>query len=231
MTASEYWFRGIVSESEDLRPADGPFIVTVEVTEPLGPAQFAAGTSFQVLLGYGYTPHRCVGEQTEGPPAGAEVIVYAHDDQVSPGYLAICQDDRYYMRVEAHENELQPPPLPTCPPDIHCGLNLRTVTVELWSCEGGPCTGSEESGCQRGVSLEIGDDLDQIYYDPQPEPFFCAVQFHRVPDFTYLVRVVGGRVACGPACDGYEACAALASENHIAIVPVAEGECPVHVIS
>ncbi len=127
-------------------------------------------------------------------------------------------------------SELQPPPLPTCPPDIHCGLPLRTVTIELWSCEGGPCTGNEESNCQRGVSLDIGDNLEPSYSDPEPEPFFCAVQFHRVPDFTYVVRV-SRRVACGPTCDAYEACAALASENHIAIVPVAKGECPVHVIS
>ena len=127
-------------------------------------------------------------------------------------------------------DDLQPPPLPTCPLDIHCGLQLRTVTIELWSCDGGPCTGSEESACQRSVTLEIGDSLDQIYYDPKPEPFFCTVQFHRVPDFTYLVRV-SRRVACGPACDGFEVCEALASENHIAIVPIAKGECPVHVIS
>ena len=132
--------------------------------------------------------------------------------------------------------ELQPPPLPTCPPSsnplivVECGLQLRTVTIELWSCDGGPCTGSEESTCQRSVLLEIGDSLDQIYYDPKPEPFFCAVQFHRVPDFTYLVRV-SRRVACGPSCDGLEVCEVLASENHIAIVPVAKGECPVHVIS
>jgi len=197
MTASEYWFRGIVSESEDRRPSDGPFIVTVEVTEPLGPAQFAVGTSFQVLLGYGYTPHRCVGEQTEGPPVGAEVIVYAHDDQVSPGYLSICQDDRYYMRVEVREGAVTPPPYPTCPADIDCGPTFRTVTIDLWSCDGGPCEGDEESGCQRSVWLQVGDE------SWKPEPFFCHVQFHRVPVGDYLVSVTR-RVACGPACDALE---------------------------
>ena len=125
-------------------------------------------------------------------------------------------------------SELQPPPLPTCPPQIDCGIDLRTVTIKLWSCEGGPCTGSEESGCQRGVSIEIGEN-GLGYNNPEPEPFFCAVQFHRVPVFTYVVRV-SRRVACGPDCDVYEACAALASENHIAIVPVDEGECHVRVI-
>lgn len=108
-------------------------------------------------------------------------------------------------------------------------LGLRTVTIELWSCERGPCSGAEASGCQRGVSLELGDNA-RGYDNPEPEPFFCAVQFHSVPVFTYLVRV-SRRVACGPDCDGLEACAVLASENHIAIVPVAEGECPVRVIS
>jgi hypothetical protein len=125
--------------------------------------------------------------------------------------------------------ELQPPPLPTCPPDVDCGLELHTVTVELWACDGSPCAGSEESGCQRSVWLEFGDG-ELTFGDPAPEPFFCAVQFHAVPNLTYLVRV-SQRVACGPACDGFETCTALASESHIAIVPVATGECPVRVIS
>ena len=124
---------------------------------------------------------------------------------------------------------LQPPPLPTCPPDIDCGLELHTVTIELWSCDG-PCTGSaDEANCQRSVSLEFGDS-ELSFEVPAPEPFFCTVQFNAVPDFTYLVRV-SQRVACGPACDGFETCTALASESHIAIVPVATGECPVRVIS
>ena len=139
-------------------------------------------------------------------------------------------------------DELQPPPLPTCPPDgadegspqlipVECPvLQLRTVTIELWSCEDGPCARSEESNCQRSVSLEFDDPVGQLSNSPGPEPFFCIVQFHAVPDFTYVVRV-SRRVACGPACDGFEMCAALASENHIAIVPVAKGECPVRVIS
>lgn len=127
-------------------------------------------------------------------------------------------------------SELTPPPLPTCPPDISCGLLLRTVTIELWSCEDGPCARSEEPDCRRNVSLEFGDPVGQLSNSPEPEPFFCIVQFHAVPDFAYVVRV-SRRVACGPSCDGLEVCEALASENHIAIVPIAKGECPVHVIS
>ena len=101
MTANEYWFRGIVTESEDGSPWDGPFIVTVEVTEPLGPTQLAPGSSFQVLVNYGFTPQPCLGEGTEGAPVGAEFIVYAYEDEDIPGYLAICKDGRYYMRSEA----------------------------------------------------------------------------------------------------------------------------------
>ena len=133
-------------------------------------------------------------------------------------------------------SELTPPPLPTCPPSspqpivVDCGLALRTVTSELWSCEDGPCARSEEPDCRRNVSLEFGDPVGQLSNSPEPEPFFCIVQFHGVPDFAYVVRV-SRRVACGPSCDGLEVCEALASENHIAIVPIAKGECPVHVIS
>ena len=115
------------------------------------------------------------------------------------------------------------PPYPTCPPDIDCVPLLRTVTVDLWSCDGGPCGGDEEPGCQRAVSLRVGDESFA------PDPFFCLVQFHRVPAGDYLV-VVARRVACGPACEAPERCQVVASANRIAIEPAADGECPVHVI-
>ncbi|MCH7484311.1 MAG: hypothetical protein IIA90_04080, partial [Chloroflexi bacterium] len=116
-----------------------------------------------------------------------------------------------------------PPPYPTCSPDIHCAFLLRTVTIDLWSCDGGPCDGEEEPGCQRSVSLQVGEESFA------PDPFFCIVQFHAVPFGDYLV-VVARRVACGSACDAPERCQVVASANRIAIEPAADGECPVHVI-
>lgn len=115
------------------------------------------------------------------------------------------------------------PPYPTCPTDIDCLPILRTVTIDLWSCSGGPCEGAEEPGCQRSVSLQVGDESFAA------DPFFCLVQFHAVPFGDYLV-VVARRVACGPACDAPERCQVVASANRIAIEPVADGGCPVHVI-
>lgn len=120
--------------------------------------------------------------------------------------------------------EIQPPPYPTCPPDIDCVPILRTVTIYLWSCDGGPCDGDADSGCQRSVSLRVGRQSFA------PDPFFCLVQFHAVPAGDYLVTVIR-RVACGQACDALELCQVVASANQIAIEPVADGECPVRVVS
>ena len=265
----EYWFRGVIIDIRDARPADGPYIVTVEVTEHLDGLAVEAGETFDIVQGYGFSPHRCLGQVSTKTRIGAEVLVYAHTDDRGVADLATCDDERYFVLltpVEAAATPAPPtcqpddpdcrivivnappptcppdrpdcflsfpsevateaptaPPYTTCPPDIDCGFLLRTVTIDLWSCDGGPCDGVEEPGCQRAVSLRIGDESFV------PDSFFCLVQFHAVPFGEYLVWVAR-RVACGPACDAFEQCYAVASANRIAIEPVADGECPVDII-
>jgi hypothetical protein len=99
---------------------------------------------------------------------------------------------------------------------------MRTVTVELLPCANPTLCENLDSPCYGNVSLKIGDE------SWEPDPFnHCIVQFHRVPVSDYLLKWIGLRYECGPACDGVETCYVIGSAHQIAIRPTQNGFCPV----
>jgi hypothetical protein len=114
---------------------------------------------------------------------------------------------------------------------VHCGPELRRVTIEVWACEGDACWGVDDPPCHRPVKLASSVKLGNFdEYSGDGERFECAVQFDRVPVGQYTV-MIGGRAACGPACDALHLCIIKASANHIAIRTLGFEDCPAHVIS
>lgn len=122
--------------------------------------------------------------------------------------------------------------LENCPDEdaavvVDCLPELRTVTVEEWACEGGPCSAGELPRCDRPVKLVSSVNLAEFdELSGAGERFECAVQFHQVPVGGYTITL-GGRAECGPACDAGHLCIVEASANHIAIRMLGFEDCPV----
>ena len=95
MTATDHWFRGIVSEMNTACYVDAICSVTVEVTESLGGASLEEGTKVVIIESYGFSTRRCNGQWTETPPGSAvEVLAHAADGDS----LAVCESDRYFVK-------------------------------------------------------------------------------------------------------------------------------------
>ena len=103
------------------------------------------------------------------------------------------------------------------------------MTIEVWACEGDPCWGAGTSACYRPVKLESSVKSGNLE-EYSAEWFECAAQFHQVPVGQYTVTI-GGRAACGPACDAGHLCIVKASANHIAVRTLGFEDCPIHVIN
>jgi len=95
MTATDHWFRGVVTEMNTGCYVDALCSVTVEVTESLGGDPLDEGTEVVVIESYGFSTQRCDGQWAETPP-GREVEVLAH--AAEGGSLAICKGDHYFVK-------------------------------------------------------------------------------------------------------------------------------------
>ena len=94
MVATDYWFRGVVSEMNTGCYHDAICSVTVDVTESLD-ASLEEGTEVVVIESYGFSTRRCDGQWTETPP-GREVEVLAHEADGES--LAVCEADHYFVK-------------------------------------------------------------------------------------------------------------------------------------
>jgi len=96
MTATDIWFRGVVSEMNTGCYHDAVCSVTVEVTESLGGVSLVEeGTEVVVIESYGFSTRRCDGQWSETPP-GREVEVLAH--AADGESLAVCEGDHYFVK-------------------------------------------------------------------------------------------------------------------------------------
>jgi len=95
MTATDHWFRGVVSEMNTGCYVDAIYSVTVEVTESLGGAPLDEGAEVVVITSYGFSTQRCDGQWAETPP-GREVEVLAH--AAEGGSLAVCAGEHYFVK-------------------------------------------------------------------------------------------------------------------------------------
>jgi hypothetical protein len=95
MTATDHWFRGIVSEMNTGCYVDAICSVTVEVTVALGGEPLEEGTEVVVIESYGFSTQRCDGQWAE-TPRGREVEVLAHPAE--GGSLAVCNGDQYFVK-------------------------------------------------------------------------------------------------------------------------------------
>jgi len=95
MTATDHWFRGVVSEMNTGCYVDAICSVTVEITETLGGAPVDEGTEVVIITSYGFSTQRCDGQWAEAPP-GREVEVLAHSAE--GGSLAVCKGDHYFVK-------------------------------------------------------------------------------------------------------------------------------------
>jgi hypothetical protein len=95
MTASDHWFRGVVTEMNTGCYVDAICSVTVEVTETLGGAPLEKGTEILVITSYGFSTQRCDGQWAEMSP-GREVEVLAHAAEGES--LAVCNAEHYFVK-------------------------------------------------------------------------------------------------------------------------------------
>ena len=95
MTATDHWFRGVVTDMNTGCYHDAICNVTVEVIEALGGAPLDTGTEAEVITSYGFSTQRCDGQWAETPP-GLEVEVLAHPAE--GGSLAICAGEHYFVK-------------------------------------------------------------------------------------------------------------------------------------
>jgi hypothetical protein len=95
MTATDHWFRGVVSEMNTGCYVDAICSVTVEITESLGGEPLEEGTEVVVIESYGFSTQRCDGQWAETPPGG-EVEVLAHPAEGES--LAVCDGDHYFVK-------------------------------------------------------------------------------------------------------------------------------------
>ena len=95
MTATDHWFRGVVSEMNTGCYVDAICSVTVEVTETLGGEPLDRGDRGRVIESYGFSTQAATDSGAETPP-GREVEVLAH--AAEGGSLAICKGDHYFVK-------------------------------------------------------------------------------------------------------------------------------------
>jgi hypothetical protein len=95
MTATDYWFRGTVTEMNTGCYVDATCSITVEITESVGGAPLDKGTEVEVITSYGFSTVMCVGQWAETPP-GREVEVLAHPAE--GGTLAVCGGNHYFVK-------------------------------------------------------------------------------------------------------------------------------------
>jgi hypothetical protein len=98
MSATDYWFRGLVREMNTGCYVDAICSVTVEVTNRLGGAELPDGTEVTVIESYGFSIRPCEGEWKETPPGQVvEVLAHATED----GGMAVCEGAQYFVRAAA----------------------------------------------------------------------------------------------------------------------------------
>ena len=95
MTATDYWFRGVVSDMNTGCYVDAICSVTVEVTEGLGGEPLEKANEIVVIESYGFSIRRCDGQWAETPP-GHEVEVLAHATETDT--LAVCEGEHYFVK-------------------------------------------------------------------------------------------------------------------------------------
>ncbi len=95
MTATDHWFRGVVTEMNTGCYVDAICSVTVEVTESLGGEPLEEGTEVSSSSRTASAPNAATASGAETPP-GREVEVLAH--AAEDGSLAVCNGDHYFVK-------------------------------------------------------------------------------------------------------------------------------------